>query len=50
MGQAVLIDRSKLSPDEQKEFDQGWKQHQFNEYVSDRISVHRTLPDFRDPQ
>ena len=28
-------------------FDDGWEKHQFNKYLSDLISVHRKLPDYR---
>lgn len=32
----------------QKKIDKGWKRHQFNEFVSDLISVKRVLPDPRE--
>lgn len=31
----------------QKLYDDGWQRHQFNEYLSDLISVRRELPDYR---
>lgn len=45
MGKAVKI----KDPDAEtkKKIDLGWKNHAFNQYVSDLISVHRSLPDLR---
>lgn len=34
--------------DIKKLIDEGWQKNAFNQYVSDIISVHRTLPDPRD--
>ena len=50
MGNAVRIDKDKLSKDERKKFDDGWKNNAFNQYVSDMISLRRNLPDIRDPE
>ena len=50
MGNPVRIDKDHLSKDERKKFDDGWKNNAFNEYASDLISLHRTLPDIRDPE
>jgi len=49
LGKAVTVDKDKLSPDERKKFDEGWKNNAFNEYISKQISLHRSLPDVRDP-
>ena len=50
MGRAVVIDKDKLSPEERKIYDKGWRDNAFNNYASDMISLHRTLPDVRDPE
>ena len=49
LGKPVFIDKDKLSPEERVKFDNGWKNNAFNNYVSDMISVHRSLADIRDP-
>lgn len=46
MGKGVTMP-SILSADIQKLYDDGWINHQFNQYLSDLISVNRTLPDYR---
>lgn len=43
-GQAVVMNDSLLSAKEKEEYDYGWKHNSFNQYLSDRISVHRALP------
>ena len=50
MGNAVRIDSGKLSIEERKKFNDGWKNNAFNQYVSDMISLRRNLPDIRDPE
>ena len=44
------IEKEKLSPEERKKFDEGWKNNAYNEYGSDMISLHRSLPDVRDKE
>ena len=44
-GQPFNVDREKLSPDEQRIYDEGWENHAFNIYASDRVPLNRTLPD-----
>jgi len=45
MGKAVKIE----NPDSETKtkIDKGWKDNAFNQYVSDLVSVHRSLPDLR---
>ena len=50
MGNAVHIDKDKLSKEEKKIFDDGWKNNAFNQYISDMISLRRSLADVRDPE
>jgi len=47
-GQAVNIEKEKLSPSNRTKFDTGWQNNAFNQFASDMISLHRSLPDIRD--
>ncbi|XP_041367706.1 inactive polypeptide N-acetylgalactosaminyltransferase-like protein 5 [Gigantopelta aegis] len=46
-GMPVKVDEKKLTAEQQQRLQQGWSSHNFNQYVSDMISLHRTVPDFR---
>jgi hypothetical protein len=50
MGNAVRIKPDKLSEEERKKYREGWKNNAFNQYVSDMISLRRSLADVRDPE
>ncbi|CAH1107252.1 unnamed protein product [Psylliodes chrysocephalus] len=47
MGKAVVLPTN-LSADIKKLVDEGWMNNAFNQYASDLMSVHRSLPDPRD--
>lgn len=47
MGRPVVLPAN-LSADVKSLVDEGWKNNAFNQYASDLISVHRSLPDPRD--
>lgn len=47
MGKPVVLPAN-LTADIKKLVDEGWKNNAFNQYASDLISVHRSLPDPRD--
>ena len=50
MGAGVTIDKERLSPEERRKYEEGFKQYNFNKYASDMISVRRSLPDVREPE
>ncbi|KAA0199892.1 Polypeptide N-acetylgalactosaminyltransferase [Fasciolopsis buskii] len=47
-GKPFVVQKDSLSPNERREYDQGWEHHAFSQYASDRISVRRYMPDIRD--
>ena len=47
MGQPVKLPEG-LDSERKRLLNEGWQKNAFNQYVSDMISVHRTLPDIRD--
>lgn len=49
-GLEVSITKEKLSVPERQKFDEGFVNNAFNQYASDLISLHRTLPDVRDSE
>ena len=49
MGKGFDVNKEKLTPEERRKYDEGFQQNAFNGYVSDLISLHRSLPDVRDP-
>lgn len=48
MGKPVVLPES-IKKEKKKQIDRGWLDNAFNQYISDLISVKRTLPDVRDP-
>lgn len=39
-----------LTDEQQRKVKEGWQKNAFNQYVSDLVSLHRTLPDVRDKE
>ena len=48
MGRPVILPTN-MSSEMKKAVDDGWLKNAFNQYASDLISIHRSLPDPRDP-
>lgn len=48
-GRPYRLDETALSPVEKVKYTEGWKNYEFNQYVSDLISIQRNLEDIRDP-
>ena len=46
-GEPVILDLLELSPEEKQKHDDMYERHQFDEYISDMISVRRRLVDRR---
>lgn len=46
-GEPVNISKSLLNEKEKEEYKNGWKNNAFNDYLSNRISLDRTLKDQR---
>ncbi|KAM7301107.1 putative polypeptide N-acetylgalactosaminyltransferase 9 [Ixodes scapularis] len=48
LGRPVVL--SGLTEEQEKRVKKGWDQNAFNQYISDMISLHRSLPDVRDSE
>ena len=46
-GKGVVVPTN-LTGDAKRRFDNGWQNNAFNQYASDMISLHRSLPDMRE--
>uniref|UniRef100_A0AC34RJB3 Polypeptide N-acetylgalactosaminyltransferase n=1 Tax=Panagrolaimus sp. JU765 TaxID=591449 RepID=A0AC34RJB3_9BILA len=44
LGKSVKIEKTKLTPEERRKYDEGFQKNAFNQYASDMISIHRSLP------
>lgn len=50
MGSAVDIKEEDLEGEQKAVFKKGWEDNAFNQYASDLVSLHRSLPDIRDSE
>ncbi|KAI6241685.1 Polypeptide N-acetylgalactosaminyltransferase [Aphelenchoides fujianensis] len=50
LGKGVKVDKTKLTPEEKQRYDKGFQNNAFNQYASDLISVHRSLPPTADEE
>ena len=48
-GSAVIVNATLLSSEDSAKYYEGYKKHAFNEFASNLMSLHRSLPDPRDP-
>lgn len=48
-GKPYHLTEKDLNPVEKVKYLEGWKKYEFNQYLSDMISVNRPLNDIRDP-
>ena len=46
-GSPVKVDKDKLTSEELADLEDGYKDYSFNRFISDKISIHRSLPDIR---
>ncbi|ESO90718.1 hypothetical protein LOTGIDRAFT_123129, partial [Lottia gigantea] len=49
-GKPVTVNKESLDKEERKKFDDGWQKNAYNQYISDMMSLHRSLPDVRDEE
>ncbi|KAL8598362.1 hypothetical protein ACOMHN_047683 [Nucella lapillus] len=49
-GKPVKINATALTAEEKRRYHKGWADNSFNQYASDLISVHRSLPDNNPPE
>ncbi|KAL8580805.1 hypothetical protein ACOMHN_017309 [Nucella lapillus] len=50
LGQPVHVDPNALTWQERAQYDAGYSTHNFNQFVSDRVSLQRQVPDYRHDQ
>ena len=47
-GVPINVEVDRLSVEERRKYDAGWSANAFNDYASEMMSLHRSLPDVRD--